>query len=257
MTRSGRRWSEAAGDHTRYSRSVHVRVILVEPHEAGNVGAAARAMKNFAITDMCIVGSRPQRIDDISEWWAKGAEDVVRGARHADTLEDALADVNLSIATTAVRGRHVLEQLSPHTVAGLANSTLADEHTLAIVFGREQFGLTGHEIALCQRTAVIPTWPDFPTMNLAQSVAIFCYELSKELRPATTPRTPPPPELMHELNRHARRLFDDVGFFADKNPDRLCAELTVLASRANMSTRETSTLLALIRRIEKRLGLDE
>ena len=213
-------------------------------------------MKNFAVTDMCIVGSRPQRIDDISEWWSKGAEDVVRGARRADTLEDALRDVNLSIATTAVRGRHVLEQLSPRDVASLAHSTLGDNDTLGIVFGREQWGLTGHEVALCQRTAVIPTWPEFPTMNLAQSVAIFCYELSKDLRPAPAPKNPPPGELLQELNRHARRLFDDVGFFADKNPDRLCAELTVLASRAAMTTREASTLLALIRRIEKRLGLE-
>jgi len=212
-------------------------------------------MKNFAITDLCIVGSRPQRIDDVSEWWAKGAEDVVRSARRAATLDEALADVHLSIATTAVRGRHVLEQVSPHDVARLAESSLGDEHTLAIVFGREQWGLTGHEVSLCQRTAVIPTWPEFPTMNLAQSVAIFCYELAKELRPAASPRHPAPGELLQELNAHARRLFDDVGFFGDKNPDRLCAELTVLAARATLSTREASTLLALVRRLEKRLGL--
>lgn len=235
---------------------MQVRIILVEPHEAGNVGAAARAMKNFAITDMCIVGNRPQRIDDISEWWSKGAEDVVRSARRVDTLEEALIDVNLSVATTAVRGRHVLEQLSPADVAQLARNTLGDTDRIGIVFGREQWGLTGHELSLCQRTAVIPTWPDFPTMNLAQSIAIFCYELGKDLRPAAAPRNPPPGDLMQQLNLHARRLFDDVGFFADKNPDRLCAEMTVLAARATLSTREASTLLALIRRIEKKLGLE-
>jgi TrmH family RNA methyltransferase len=235
---------------------VHVRIVLVEPHEAGNVGAAARAMKNFGITDLCIVGERPQRMDDVSEWWAKGAEDLVRGARKTATLEDALRDVHLSIATTAVRSRHVLEQLSPYDVARLAESTLADAHTLAIVFGREQWGLTGHEVSLCQRTAVIPTWPEFPTMNLAQSVAIFCYELSKGLRPAAGPKHPAPGELMQELNAHARRLFDDLGFFGDKNPDRLCAELTVLTARATLSMREASLLLALVRRLEKRLGLE-
>jgi tRNA/rRNA methyltransferase len=213
-------------------------------------------MKNFAITDLCVVGSRPQRIDDVSEWWAKGAEDVVRSARRAATLDEALADVHLSVATTAVRGRHVLEHVSPHDVARLAETSLGDNHTLAIVFGREQWGLTGHEVSLCQRTAVIPTWPEFPTMNLAQAVAIFCYELSKELRPAAAPRHPAPGELLQELNAHARRLFDGVGFFGDKNPDRLCAELTVLAARATLSTREASTLLALVRRLEKRLGLE-
>jgi len=213
-------------------------------------------MKNFGITDLCIVGTRPQRIDDVSEWWAKGAEDLVRGARKAATLEEALSDVHLTVATTAVRARQVLEQLSPYDVARFAESTLADEHTLAIVFGREQWGLTGHEISLCQRTAVIPTWPEFPTMNLAQSVAIFCYELSKGLRPAPAPKDHAPGELMQELNAHAHRLFDDLGFFGGKSPDRLCAELTVLAARATLSTREASLLLALIRRLEKRLGLE-
>ena len=235
---------------------MRVRIILVEPHEAGNVGAAARAMKNFAITDLCIVGDRPQRIDDISEWWSKGAEDVVRSARRAATLEEALADIHLSVATTAVRGRHVLEQLSPADVSQFASSTLGEDDTLGIVFGREQWGLTAHELSLCQRTAVIPTWPEFPTMNLAQSIAIFCYELSKNLRPAAPAKTPAPGNVMQQLNIHARRLFEDVGFFAGKSPDRLCAELTVLASRASLSMREASTLLALVRRIEKRLGLE-
>jgi tRNA/rRNA methyltransferase len=163
---------------------MRVRIILVEPHEAGNVGAAARAMKNFGFRDLVIVGPRPQRVDDISDWWARGAVDVVEQLRHVDTLAAALADVHLSIATTAVRGRHVAEQLTPFEVARLAEEALSDEHTLALVFGREEWGLSGPEIAICQRTASIQTSPDFPTMNLAQSVGIFCYELAKGLRRA-------------------------------------------------------------------------
>src|SRR5215510_14997547 len=99
---------------------MHVGIILVEPHEAGNVGAAARAMKNFGFTDLWIAGKRPQRLDNVSDWWAKGASDVVERATRADSLEEALADVHLSIATTAVRGRHVFEQLMPQEVARIA-----------------------------------------------------------------------------------------------------------------------------------------
>src|SRR6185436_1363443 len=131
-------------------------------------------MKNFGFTDLWIAGTRPQRIDNVSEWWAKGAADVMHAARRSDTLEEALADVHLSVATTAVRARHVFEQLAPHEVAKLAEETLGDEHTLAIVFGREESGLSGAEVAMCQRTASIPTSPECPTMNLAQSVAVFC-----------------------------------------------------------------------------------
>lgn len=107
----------------------------------------------------------------------------MQSARHVATLREALADTHLSVATTAVRGRRVFEQLTPYEVARLAEDTLAAEHTLALVFGREEWGLAGSEIAMCQRTASIPTSPEQPTMNLAQSVAIFCYELGKGLRP--------------------------------------------------------------------------
>lgn len=233
-----------------------VRIILVEPHEAGNVGAAARAMKNFGFRDLVIAGSRPQRVDDISEWWAKGAADVVQELRQTASLAEALADVHLSVATTAVRGRHVAEQLTPYEVARLAEQRLGEEHTLALVFGREEWGLRGDEIALCQRTASIPTSPDYATMNLAQSVAIFCYELSKGLRPSAKEAEPAPGELLNALQTRTRALLDEVHFFGDKNPLRMCAKLQALAGRAGLSTREASLLLSAVTHLEKALHRD-
>lgn len=229
-----------------------IRIVLVEPREAGNVGAAARAMKNFAVTDLHIVGAGPERIDDISEWWAKGADDVLRGATRVASLADALVDCHLTIATTAIRGRHVYEQLSPADVARLASETLSDEHRLAIVFGRETWGLSGPEIAMCQRTASIPTWPEFATMNLAQSVAIFCYELGKGLRPRAAPREPAPHQLIDLLESQARALFEEIDFFGSQSANRICAELQALAGRAMLTTREASLLLALVRRLSAR-----
>jgi tRNA/rRNA methyltransferase len=231
-----------------------IRIILVEPHEAGNVGAAARAMKNFGLRDLWIAGTRPQRLDDVSEWWAKGAVDVVQSARRVDTLAEALKDVHLSIATTAVRGRHVAEQLTPQEVARLAEEQLGDEHTLALVFGREEWGLTNEEIAMCQRTASIPTSPDYATMNLAQSVVIFCYELSKGLRPRSKDRDPAPGELIETLNKRTRALLDRIDFFGDKSAARMCAELQAMAGRTHLSTREASMLLSFVAHVEKALA---
>src|SRR5438132_1582741 len=210
---------------------MRVRVVLVEPHEAGNVGAASGAMKNFGFNELAIVGSRPQVTRDAAEWWAKGGADVVQSARHFASLQETLADVHLSVATTAFRGRHVYEQLTPSEVARLAEETLGEDHTLTLVFGREESGLSGAEIAMCQRTAVIPTSLECPTMNLAQAVAIFCYELGKGLRPAAKPRDPAPGDLIHNLNARTRQLLIDLGFFADKEPDRMCAELQALAGK--------------------------
>jgi TrmH family RNA methyltransferase len=229
-----------------------VRIILVEPLEAGNVGAAARAMKNFGFTDLWIVGGKTERTDNVSAWWAVGAIDVVEHATRVDTLEEALADCHLTVATTAAaRGRQVYEQLTPADVARIAAEELGAEHRLGVVFGREKSGLTGEEVSLCQRTASIPTWPEFPTMNLAQSVAIFAYELGKDARPAPPEREPAPHHLTQRLNRHTRALMEEIGYFGDKNPDRICAELQAMSGRAVLTMREASLLLALVRRLEK------
>lgn len=233
---------------------MRVRIILVEPHEAGNVGAAARAMKNFGFRDLWIAGTRPQRLDNVSEWWAKGAVDVLQSVRRVDTLAEALADVHLSVATTAVRGRHVFEQLTPVELARVAEEQLGDEHILGIVFGREEFGLTGAEIAMCQRTASIPTAPDYETMNLAQSVAVFCYEIGKGIHSRAKDPHPAPGELLNALNSRTRALLDRIHFFGEKSPERMCAELQAMAGRTHLSTREASMLLSFVTHVEKALA---
>ncbi len=90
-------------------------------------------------------------------------------------------------------------------------------------------------------------------MNLAQSVAIFCYELGKGLRPRGLQPDPAPHQLVHHLNTHVRDLLEEIGYFGDKNPDRMCAELQALAGRAALTMREASLLLAMVRLMSKRL----
>jgi len=232
---------------------MRLRIILVEPQEAGNVGAAARAMKNFGFTDLWIVGGKSERVDDVSSWWAVGAIDVVNGATRVATLEEALADCHLTVATTAIRGRQVYDQLAPQDVARLAEETLTDEHRLGIVFGREKWGLTGREVMLCQRTASIPTWPEFPTMNLAMSVAIFCYELGKGLRPQAKEADPAPHQLIEHLHKQTRAILDEIGYFGRMSPDRICAELQAISGRAMLTMREASLLLAMVRKLETKI----
>jgi TrmH family RNA methyltransferase len=229
-----------------------VRIVLVEPQDAGNVGAAARAMKNFGFTDLWITGAGGERMDDVSAWWGGGANDVVEGATRVETLAEALVDCHLTVATTAARRRQVFEQLSPSDVGRVAGESLGEEHRLALMFGRERWGLTGAEIAMCQRTASIPTWPEFPTMNLAQSVAIFCYELGRGLwaTPAAA-KEPAPHQLIQQLNEHARALFAEIGYFGNMSADRICAELQALTGRAQLTTREASLLLSLLRHMER------
>ncbi|HEX6177868.1 MAG TPA: TrmH family RNA methyltransferase, partial [Thermoanaerobaculia bacterium] len=106
-------------------------MILVEPQEAGNVGAAARAMKNFGFTDLWIVGDKEKHaVDEKSVWWAMGADDVLQNITRVTSLEEALVDCHVTVATTAVRGRQVFEQLTPEALAKIAGEDLADEHRI-------------------------------------------------------------------------------------------------------------------------------
>ena len=228
-----------------------LRIVLVEPREAGNVGAAARVMKNFGFDDLWIVGRHPN-LNPLAGWWASGADDVVERAHFAPMLHHAVADAHITVATTSDRERTTPVDLTPIEVAQLF-ATLSPEQTIALVFGREDKGLTREEVVQCQHTAVIPTSPSFPTMNLAQSVGVFCYELS------TTSREPEDRELataarIERLHERVQALLVEVGFLHGDNPYRVYDELRAISARANLDGREATILLGIIRQIEWKLA---
>src|ERR1700737_4293815 len=112
-----------------------LRVVLVEPQEAGNVGAVARVMKNFGFEDLWIVGEHPP-LEPLAGWWASGADDVVARAHFVPTLLQATGDAQITIATTSARGRTTPVDFTPAEVAERFAS-LQDGETMALVFGRE------------------------------------------------------------------------------------------------------------------------
>jgi tRNA/rRNA methyltransferase len=224
--------------------------VLVEPREAGNVGAAARVMKNFGFTSLAIAGDHPT-LYPLASWWASGADDVVEKATFTPTLFDAIQDAHVTIATTSLRGRTTPADLTPRQVSEIFAS-LGDDQTLALVFGREDSGLTREEVMACQRTAVIPTNPEFPTMNLAQAVGAFCFALS-QVTPAPRNRVLASAGMVERLHQHAQALLVEVGFLHEKNPDRLYDDLRSLAGRADLDEREVTILLGVIHQIEWKL----
>ena len=228
-----------------------LRVVLVEPREAGNVGAVARAMKNFGFRDLWIVGEHPE-LEPLAGWWASGAEDLVRNARFASTLGEALADAHVTVATTSTRGRVTPVDHDPRTL-GAAFAELTDAQTLAIVFGREDRGLTGEEVAACQLTASIPTDDASPVMNLAQSVCVFSYELSR-VTPRPRGRELPPAALVERMHERARSLLLEAGFLHEQNPDHIYDDLRAIAGRANLDAREVTILLGAIHQLEWKIG---
>ncbi len=227
-----------------------LRIVLVEPREAGNVGAVARAMKNFGFDELWIVGEHPELLP-VSGWWASGADDVLVAARFAPSLMDAIGDAHVTVATTSMRGRTTPVSFSPKTLAEKFAS-LGGDQILALVFGREDSGLTREELVLCQHTAAIPANAEFPTMNLAQSACVFCYELSS-LAPAPVERTLASAELVERIHERARALLLEVGFLHENNPDRIYDDLRAILARADLDEREATIALGMIRQIEWKL----
>lgn len=153
-----------------------VTVVLVEPQDPVNIGGVVRAMKNMGLSRLHLV--RPA---DFDAWRIEGVahtgRDVIGSARLFDSLSDAIAHARLVVGTTA-RGRRVRRNYRrPREVATEIVEVAAGGEEVAIVFGREDRGLSNEQLDLCGRIAVIPTDPENSSVNLAQAVLIHAYEI--------------------------------------------------------------------------------
>ena len=224
-----------------------LRIVLVEPREAGNVGAAARVMKNFGFEDLWIAGEHPP-LHPLAGWWASGADDVVEHARQVPSLFDAIRDAHVTVATTSLRGRATEANFTPFDVGRMLASLNGDE-VLALVFGREDRGLTHDEVALCQHAAAIPTNRDFPTMNLAQAIGVFCFAASSIVAEPRE-RVLPTAELLERMHERIQSILVGIGFLHANNPNRIYDELRAIIARADLDEREVTILLGIVRQME-------
>lgn len=158
--------------------------MLVRPRDPNNIGAAARAMKNFGFRDLAVVAPYPPVWDEAVS--AVNAVDLLRSARVVDSLAGAIDDRTLVVGTVDPT-RHTGQPFAPRDLADLAGGS---DHRLAIVFGSEKHGLTNYDLSHCHRLMSIPTQPGCPSMNLGQAVAICCYELAAEIPEHREPAPP-------------------------------------------------------------------
>ena len=157
-----------------------VRIVLVEPAGALNVGSIARVMKNMGLQQLVLVNPQCDRFSDEARLMAVRAADVLESAQEVPTLLDALQGCHRAIATTG-RSHTALDITLEHPRSALPwllePGSEAIDSPAALIFGREDRGLTNEELNHAQRHIFIPTSPIYPSMNLAQAVAICCYEL--------------------------------------------------------------------------------
>ncbi len=247
-----------------------VRVVLVNTSHPGNIGGAARAMKNMGLNRLVLVD--PERYPDPNaSARASGADDVLANARIVGTLEEAIADCVLVMGTSARDRRIPWPVVDPREAADKVLDQLAEDDgaQIALVFGREDSGLTSEELQRCQFHVHIPSNPDFSSLNLAAAVQVLAYELrmqglarqgqpTKMHKLETTNRQNQTPATADELERyyaHLEQVLVEIGFLDPQKPKQLMPRLRRLYGRVQINQVEMNILRGILTETQKAIGV--
>jgi tRNA/rRNA methyltransferase/tRNA (cytidine32/uridine32-2'-O)-methyltransferase len=232
------------------TRMDRVAIVLYEPQDPVNIAAVVRAMKNMGVADLRLVRPVPYEAERI-EGVAHDTSDLVERIRHYESLDEALADTTYVAAFT--RRRRAAKRVT--TDARAAARELLDRSseagaTVAVLFGREDYGLPNEALDRAHAVTIIPT-TDHASLNLAQAVLIACYELHLAAGDATRAIAPPkhdaPPPTAAEfelLFNDGTRALEAIDFFKTRYPEHLIRSLRSMIYRAAPDARELTLLRA-------------
>lgn len=179
----------------------NISIILVEPQMGENIGAAARAMKNFAITDLRIVNPRDGWPNEKAKSMSVGAIEIIENAKIYNSVSDSIEDLEYVYAASAMpRDININYALS----RDLADDIVAYKHA-GIMFGRESSGLNNKEISYANKVVTIDTDINFSSLNIAHAVAVICYELFQGVNQQRSDLS----------NFHELALHGDLEYFYD------------------------------------------
>lgn len=242
---------------TRLTRDI--RIVLVNPSHPGNVGAAARAMKNMAITQLVLVN--PQEFPDPRAIWrAAGAADLVKNAVVVDSLDEAIGGCHLVVGTSA-RERKIPWPLVDPKQCVKKIFAEPKESKIAILFGREDSGLTNEELQRCNLHVNVPTSNAYRSLNLAMAVQILCYEIrmhsldTHEKLNDTMDDWDEPLASSADLERfyeHLSKVLVKLDFYDPDNPRQLMTRLRRLFGRVRIDQMEMNILRGILSEIEKK-----
>ncbi len=226
-----------------------IRVVLVETSHPGNIGAAARAMKTMSLDRLWLVNPGTFPSAEASAR-ATGAADLLHQARVCQTLADALAGCHYVVGASA-RQRSLPWPLLTARECGERVVAKARSGEVAVVFGREQSGLSNDELKLCNALVQIPTNPRFSSLNLAMAVQVISYEIQvaaggeERLRaPRETPLATAD-EMAHFFG-HLERVMVESGFLSPSHPKHLMLRLRRLFARAEPDSNEIAILRGIL-----------
>ncbi len=228
---------------------MNVRIILVGTTHPGNIGAAARAMKNMGLDDLMLVNPRHyQHVDATAR--ASGAEDVLQATRVVSSLEEALSDCTY-VAGASARSRTIgWPSMVPRECAGRLVQESA-HGVAAVAFGPEHSGLTNEDLDRCNTLLTIPTVPGFSSLNLAMAVQVLAYEVRvagmAEEEPPPQPESPPSTGAeLENFYTHLEQVLTRSRFLDPDNPRLLMRRLRRLFAKAEPDQNEMNILRGIL-----------
>ncbi|HEX7026088.1 MAG TPA: RNA methyltransferase [Gammaproteobacteria bacterium] len=236
----------------------NIRVVLVNTSHPGNIGAAARAMKTMGLTRLYLVEPLQYPCAEATAR-ASGADDVLAGAVVCGSLTEAVGDCRLVIGTSARERRLEWPLLLPDEAAGQLVRE-ASRGEVALVFGRERFGLTNEELDACHFLVNIPANPDYSSLNLAAAVQVLCYELRRNcgrprtaVQPVTEEDLPAMAEEVEGFYAHLEETLCHIGLMTAEEPKTsLLRRLRRLYQRTRLTRTEVNILRGILTATQKR-----
>lgn len=238
-----------------------VRIILVEPAGALNVGSVARIMKNMGLQELILVNPRCNPLGDEARRMAVRGADILERARIVETLAEALTGCTRAIATTARERTLTIPVENPTNALPWL---LTENSKSALIFGREDSGLTNTELNYAQKLIAIPANPEYSSLNLAQAVAVCAYELyqislstplnrSKALTGEILPQLDGDLATIDTLEGYYQQLESvllKIGYLYPHTTAARMAKFRLLFNRANLTSEEVAMLRGICRQIE-------
>ncbi|GAB4291720.1 MAG: RNA methyltransferase [Myxococcota bacterium] len=228
----------------------NVRIALIQPKKGANVGASARAMNNFGFSKLSLIGD--SKFDEReAKYVAHNSKEIIENAENYPTIDEALTGAQLVVGTTARRVFH-RKSITSLKAAIPKIAEIAKKSEVAILFGPEWRGLSDSELERCEMIVTIPTGGPQPSLNLAQAVGIFCYELFYAL--AEPPEKPvswriASRESFEGFWKHLEETIAYIDFLPPTGKERITYTLRDMLCRAQPDEREVVILRGILRKL--------
>ena len=232
----------------------NIRIVLVNTSHTGNIGSTARAMKTMGLSNLYLVDPVTPP-DGKSSALAAGAGDVLANAKIVSTLAEAVASCSLVVGTSA-RSRTLPWPMLEPRECGIKMVEEGQTEQVALVFGRENNGLSNEELQLCHFHVCIPANPEYSSLNLAAAVQTLCYEirmgfLQQDAYPVVEQEYP----LSADLERfysHLEQTLTETGFIVQNHPGVVMTKLRRLVNRARPESQELNILRGILSAMDKK-----